>query len=150
MTFSLSRFCLIAAVGSIGIVTAGSAMAESGTRLQARLQTAVAKVQNACADDLKQYCSTVTPGEGRLLLCIEAHEDKISAKCDLALFEASRNLERTLDRVQLAADACWNDIQKQCANVPPGQGGVIQCLTSNKASLGMACQRVVGKLEAAK
>ena len=107
-------------------------------------------MQNACADDLKQYCSTVTPGEGRLLLCIEAHEDKISAKCDYALFEASRNLERALDRVQLAADACWNDIEKQCANVTPGNGGVIQCLTKNKASLGKACQRVIGRIEAAK
>src|SRR6478609_12039118 len=130
MTMSLSRLCLVAVVGAAGMLAGGSAMAQSGTRLEARLQAAVSKVQNACADDVMQYCSTVTPGQGRLLLCIEAHEDKISAKCDYALFEASRNLERALNRVQVAADACWNDIEKQCANVAPGNGGIIQCLAS--------------------
>src|SRR5690242_10706851 len=105
---------------AVALALAGPTVAASAAgRLEARLQAAVGKVQNACADDLKQFCSTVTPGEGRLLLCLEAHEDKISKRCDVALFDASRNLERALDKVQLAADACWADIEKLCSDAEP-------------------------------
>jgi hypothetical protein len=134
----------------VALVGATPTAAQTASRIEARVEAAVAKIRDACAADLKQYCSTVTPGEGRLLLCMEAHEDKVSTKCDFALFEASRNLERALDRVEMAADACWTDIQKSCADVPPGGGNILQCLASKKASLGKACQRVVGKFQAAK
>ena len=69
----------------------------------------------ACSDDIKKYCNTVTPDEGRLILCIEAHEDKISTQRDYALFEAARNLDRALDRIEQVADICWNDIEKYCS-----------------------------------
>ena len=29
-----------------------------------------------------KFCGQVTPGEGRLVLCMMAHEDKVSNKCD--------------------------------------------------------------------
>jgi hypothetical protein len=133
-----------------GIGACGPAMAQNVSRIEARLQAAVNKIQDACGADIKQYCSTVTPGEGRVLLCIEAHEDKISSKCDYALFDASRKLERALDRVEMAADACWADIQKSCADVPPGGGNILQCLASNKATVSKRCQAVVSKIQASK
>ncbi len=133
-----------------GMGACGTAMAQNASRIEARLQAAVSKLQDACGADIKQYCSTVTPGEGRLLLCIEAHEDKISSKCDYALFDASRKLERALDRVEMAADACWADIEKTCANVPPGGGNILQCLASNKATVSKRCQAVVSKIQASK
>jgi hypothetical protein len=55
---------------------------------------AVKKVEAACSADLKQYCNTVTPGESRILLCLEAHADKINDGCDYALLQAWRNLDR--------------------------------------------------------
>jgi len=115
-------------------------------KLVARLNAAVQKLETACGDDLKKYCSTVTPGEGRLILCMQAHEDKVSERCDFALFEASRNLNRALDRIDRAADICWGDIEKHCSNVPEGGGRNLQCLGSQKTSLTPACQIELGKL----
>ena len=31
----------------------------------------IGKVRAACDDDIKKYCSTVTPGDSRLMLCIQ-------------------------------------------------------------------------------
>jgi len=126
---------------------AQSALAQ---KVEARLTAAVQKVQDACSNELTQYCKSVTPGEGRVLFCMMAHEDKISPKCDLALYEASRNMERALDRLGETADACWGDIEKQCSNVQEGDGRIAQCLLSKKTSLSQACASAIDKLPTAK
>jgi hypothetical protein len=123
----------------------GDAVAQT-QQLAARLDAAVKKVEAACSDDLKKYCSTVTPGEGRLILCMQAHEDKVSEKCDFALFDASRRLNRALDRIDRAADICWSDIEKYCSNIPEGGGRILQCLTGQKTSITSACQSELAKL----
>ena len=46
-------------------------------------------LQEACKEDIKNYCSNVTPGEGRLLACAAAHEDKLSGQCSYALYQAA-------------------------------------------------------------
>lgn len=119
-------------------------------KVRARLDAAVNKIQAACASDLTKYCSTVTPGEGRVVYCVLAYEDKISTKCEYALYEASRNLNRALDAVGQVADACWDEIEKRCANIPEGGGRIAQCLLTNKASIKKACQSAVEKLPSAK
>lgn len=124
--------------------------AQAQSNLEARVEAGVKKIEIACSEDLKKYCNTVTPGEGRVYFCIQAHEDKISAKCDFALYEASRNLERALDRIEQAADACWGDIEQFCAGTPAGEGRIMQCLTAKKASLKPACQTVLGKFASGK
>ena len=142
------RWVAAVAVATGAIVFANIASAQSESSIETKLDEAVSKIQSACESDLKQYCSTVTPGEGRFLLCLEAHEDKISGKCDYALFEASRNLQRALDRIEMVADACWNDIEKHCADVEPGEGRVIQCLKKNSSSLEKTCEQAVGGVAA--
>jgi hypothetical protein len=104
-------------------------------QLAACLDVAVKKVEEACSDDLKKYCSTVTPGEGRLILCMQAHEDKVSEKCDFALFGASRKINRALDRIDRAAEICWSDIEKHCSNIPEGGRRILQCPTGQKTHL---------------
>ena len=37
-------------------------------------------VMKACETEINTYCSQVTLGEGRLLACFYAHEDKISGR----------------------------------------------------------------------
>ena len=63
-------------------------------------QLKLAKLQNACADETNKYCSTVTPGEGRLLYCMQAHEDKISAKCAYELEEAAARFQTSEDNLK--------------------------------------------------
>ncbi|HMA74661.1 MAG TPA: cysteine rich repeat-containing protein [Xanthobacteraceae bacterium] len=140
------RLPVSAAAAIIALGTAAYAQADVARQIEARLSAAVKKIEAACAEDAKKYCSTVTPGEGRLLLCMEAHEDKISTKCDYAVYEAARNLDRALNRIEQVADACWNDIEKHCANIAGGGGRIAQCLVAQKASLAPACQAEIAKV----
>ena len=148
---------MAARLGSLHLVitiTAGLLVFGDGAtaqnQLEARLAAAVRKIEMACSDDIKKYCNTVTPDEGRLILCIEAHEDKISTKCDYALFEAARNLDRALDRIEQVADICWNDIEKYCSHLPEGGGRIAQCLATQRTSLTPACQTETSKFQSGK
>ena len=142
----------IVAVMSAFLAFGSSANAQTAVsqKVGARLDAASEKIKAACGGDVTKYCSTVTPGEGRLIFCMMAHEDKLSSKCDYALYDASRKMERTLDLIEQAADACWNDIEKHCAKIPEGGGRIAQCLLDNKASVAKACQVAIEKFPAAK
>lgn len=144
----LIRGSVVALAAGLMTLAASIADAQSdrAAQLQARIMAGVKKLEAGCGADVKKFCSSVTPGEGRLFFCILAHEDKLSTKCDYALFEASRNLERALDRVELAADACWTDIEKHCADIPEGGGRIMQCLAGKKASVSAACRTAIDNI----
>ena len=57
---------------SIGSVSAQTDVTKT---LQEKLTARIAKLQSACAKDIKKYCKDVTPGEGRVIYCMQAHED---------------------------------------------------------------------------
>jgi hypothetical protein len=131
-------------VVALGVLTASvmpvSAQTAAERRIADRLEAATKKLHAACGDDLSKFCGDVAEGQGRLLLCLMAHEDKISAKCDYALYDAGRNLERALDRVEIVADACWKDIEANCGNVPAGGGRIGSCLVGAKDKLSAQCK----------
>ena len=145
-----SLFIIAAISAFLAFGSSANAQTSVAQKAEARLAAASAKLEAACGSDLAKYCSTVTPGEGHLIFCMMAHEDKLSSKCDYALYDASRKMERTLDLIEQAADACWNDIEKHCANIPKGGGRIAQCLLNNKASVARACRTVIEKFPAAK
>ena len=109
-------------------------------QMRARISGAVQQLKTACQDELRNFCGTVTPGEGRLLLCMQAHQDKISRQCELSLLETSRNIGKAVHHMETFAQVCWPDIQVHCS----GTGGsVAQCVIDNRSSLSAACQAVV-------
>jgi putative metallopeptidase DUF4344 len=114
------------------------------TQLETRIAAGAGKIRAACGDDIKKYCSTVTPGDDRLMLCIQAHEDQISHQCDYTLFEASRNLGQALDRIGQIADVCWDDIKRVCSPLPEGGWRIAQCLASQGILLTPACRTQIG------
>jgi Cysteine rich repeat len=135
---------------TLALVVSANAQTEAQKQLEARVAAAVKKLETVCGEDVKKYCSSVTPGEGRVILCLEAHEDKISEKCDAGIFEAAHNLGNAIHRVEEAADICWNDIEKYCVNVPPGGGHVVQCLANKKESIAPACHAIITNFMAGK
>jgi Cysteine rich repeat len=143
-TFGLSLFLALLITGNL------QAQTPTAENARERVTNAEQKLRVACGDDVTKYCSTVTPGEGRLLFCMMAHEDKISTKCDYALYSAARNLDRAIDFIEQAADACWSDIEKLCADVPEGGGRIAQCMLTKKATASPDCQKVLDRLPAAK
>lgn len=151
-----SRFAIIVFASAMTVWATGAGAQSAQTtglgshsaQIEARLEAGAKKIQAACGSEVKKFCGQVTPGEGRLTLCIMAHEDQIDPKCDLALYEAAHNLDQALNRIEEASDACWADIEKHCSDVSDGGGRIAQCLATKKASLSQACQNVLTKLSA--
>lgn len=112
----------------------------SRSDIRARVAQAIETIETACAADLEDFCSTVTSGEGRVAMCMLAHEDQLSSNCRSALSSVAMRLKRNVDRV---AEACWNEIQAQCGE----QGKIGQCLQQKRGSLSNSCQTIVGALE---
>jgi PRC-barrel domain len=113
---------------------------QSRSTLRERVVEAIKTVEEACATDLDEFCGSVTSGEGRIAMCMLAHEDQISSGCRSALHRAARTLKRNVDRV---AEGCWNEIQAQCGDT----GKIGQCLEQKKSSLSSTCQTIIGALE---
>ena len=117
----------------------------------AMLQKVTATIQNlekSCGKDIKKFCRNVTPGQGRVLFCMQAYEDKISARCAFDLREAEMNIQTVAAQLQQATEACGADIAKLCGKIQPGQGRVSACLAAQSASVSPACVAAVGKLQA--
>lgn len=116
--------------------------------LNATSATRAQDVLKACEADIKTFCSQVTLGDGRLLACMYAHEDKISPECDVAIADAADQLDWFLSSVREALETCAPDIQKHCADVDAGQGRIYACLRIKKDQIGDDCKAVVDNVTA--
>jgi hypothetical protein len=130
---------------SVGPVAAQTDITKA---IQQKLAAEVAKLENSCADDIKKYCSDVTPGEGRMIYCMHAHEDKISSKCGFDLEEAATDVQLSADNLKEAIAACKAEISGVCGTTLPGQGRIAACLMANKSTASKSCGEALGKIEA--
>ena len=103
-------------------------------------ETVMDYVLDACEADFKQYCSQVTPGEGRLLHCAAAHEDKLSGQCSYALYQAASALEQLTAAIVYVASECKTDIGNFCSAVEAGEGRILSCLADNQADVSDGCR----------
>ncbi|MDH5309728.1 MAG: cysteine rich repeat-containing protein [Gammaproteobacteria bacterium] len=103
-------------------------------------------VIKACEADLDRYCSQVTPGEGRILHCMAAHEDKISGRCQYAFYEAASLLEQMTVAIAYFASSCETEIDTLCADVEAGEGRILACLEENDAEVGDTCRQAISDL----
>jgi len=143
----------LAGFGTLALlVTLSASSASAQTNLakaiQQKLAAEAAKLENSCADDIKKYCSDVTPGEGRMIYCMQAHEDKISTKCAFDLEEAATDIQLSGDNLKDAVSACKAEIAGVCGKAQPGQGRVAACLVANKSTASKNCIEALDKIEA--
>lgn len=132
------------------ILSVGSASAQTnlGKTIVEKLTAKITKLENACASDIKKYCKDVTPGEGRMIYCMQAHEDKISPKCTYELGEAAASLQATADLLKDGVVACKAEITGVCGKIQPGQGRIAACLIANKSTASKDCADAIQKVEA--
>jgi hypothetical protein len=102
-----------------------------------------AEVLEGCNTELVRYCAGVTPGEGRLLACLFAYDDKLSGQCEFALYNAAVRLERALNTIAYVMSECDVEIESHCADVAVGQGRIAQCLMDHRGDLSEACSRAL-------
>lgn len=108
----------------------------------------VGKLEKSCAKDIKKYCSNVTPGEGRMIYCMQAHEDKISPKCAFELGDAASSVQNAADALKDAVIACKAEITGVCGKTLPGNGRIAACLIANKSTASTGCVEAIQKIEA--
>jgi len=113
-----------------------------GTQVLAA-ETIVDKVMTGCKKELDTYCKGVTPGEGRLVACLYAYEDKLSGQCEYALYDAAAQLERALTALSYVANECRDDLQKFCSDINPGEGRLMACMDKNEKQLSGRCKQAM-------
>jgi hypothetical protein len=102
------------------------------------------KLETACQGELNQYCRTVTPGAARGLACIYAHNDKLSRRCEDALYSSADELQNAMDNLNKFLEACQNDIMSYCSQIVVGEGRVLACLEKNKDKVSAKCNQIRG------
>jgi hypothetical protein len=134
---------LIGVVLCIVLVWAGAAAAGQQGPVEAVAQDLVKTVATGCEKELVSYCKDVTPGEGRILACLYAHADKLSGQCEYALFDAAAQLERAVAALSYVANECGDDLDKFCADVPAGEGRLLDCLEKNDREVSRRCKEAL-------
>lgn len=104
-------------------------------------QGLIETVANGCKDEIQKYCSQVTPGEGRMLACLYAFEDKLSGRCEYALYDAASRLERAVAALSYAVNECSADLKQYCGSVAAGEGRLLECLQKNDDKVSKRCKQ---------
>ena len=103
----------------------------------------VKTVVNGCTVELEKYCGQVTPGQGRVLACLYAYGDKLSAKCEFALYDAAVQLERAVAALGYVANECDADLDKYCGSVQAGEGRLLDCLDKHDKQVSERCKQAI-------
>ena len=104
-------------------------------------QSLLQSVATGCKAELESYCKEVTPGEGRILACLFARGDKLSGRCEYALYDAAVQLERAVAALTYVANECADDLDQYCSDVAVGQGRLIKCLEKNENKVSQRCKQ---------
>jgi hypothetical protein len=122
------------------IVFAGAATAQQKGPAEAAVEGLIETVATGCEKELAAYCQGVTPGEGRILACLYANEDKLSGQCEYALFDAAAQLERAVAALAYLVNECDDDLDSLLyAGVPAGEGRlcwIVWTRTKRKSAVG--------------
>jgi Golgi apparatus protein 1 len=94
---------------------------------------AQAQVAGPCAETVTKYCGNVTPGEGRLLKCLNDHRADQSIACQDWLDAQQKSLQ------ELNA-ACRDEIAGLCSFDLPDSIRIFRCLEENYVALRLDCR----------
>jgi hypothetical protein len=106
-------------------------------------QDLVETVANGCKTELEKHCNQVTPGQGRVLACLYAYGDKLSSKCEYALYDAAVQLERAVAALSYVANECDADLEKYCASIKPGEGRLLECIEKHDKEVSDRCKMAI-------
>ena len=102
--------------------------------------TAQAQFAGPCAETITKYCGDVTPGEGRILKCLNSHHDDQSIACKDWL-EAQQKSLKELNK------ACSEEIVRLCSYDVPDSIRIIRCLQDNYVGLKLDCREKLREIK---
>src|SRR5512135_2444329 len=100
----------------------------------------VETITRDCRGEIARYCGSVSPGRSRMLACLYAYSDKLTAACGFALIDGADQLDRSVANLALVAKGCGRDLRAFCSTVKPGEGRMLNCLDINKNKLSPQCK----------
>ncbi|HEY7746086.1 MAG TPA: cysteine rich repeat-containing protein [Desulfuromonadales bacterium] len=100
-----------------------------------------------CETEITTYCKDVSPGEGRILACLFAFQDKLSPKCEYALYDSASQLDRALNAITYAVNECRDDLKSYCADIKPGEGRLRDCLEKNEEKVSARCKTAIKEID---
>jgi hypothetical protein len=149
MKITMKLLAKLGVLPLLAVLSAGSVSAQTsvGKTILDKLNARVEKLESTCAKDIKKYCRQVTPGEGRMVYCMQAYEDKISPKCAFELEEAAASILTAADALKDGVIACKAEINGVCGKIKPGQGRIATCLLENKSTASAGCAEAIAKVQ---
>jgi hypothetical protein len=129
---ALIVFCVLA-------LAAGESSAQKGL---------VETVADGCKKELETYCKDVTQGDGRILACLYAYSDKLSAQCEYALYDVAAQLERAVAQLTYLVNECREDFKTYCAHIKPGEGRLLACIKKQEDKISSRCKQALKKVGA--
>jgi cysteine rich repeat protein len=106
-------------------------------------QSLVQTVAEGCRAELETYCKDVTPGDGRILACLFSRGDKLSGKCEYALYDAAAQLERAVAALAYVVNECADDLEQNCSGVAAGEGRLLDCIEKNDKNVSIRCKDAI-------
>ena len=77
------------------------------------------------------------------MACLYAYGDKLSSKCEYALYDAAVQLERAVAALSYVANECDADLEKYCGSIEPGEGRLLECLEKHDKQVSKRCKQAV-------
>ena len=114
-----------------------------GVRAFAAEKGLVETFADGCQKEIATYCKDVVPGRGRVLACLYARQDKLSARCEFAMYDAAAQLERAVAALTYLANECRDDLKAFCSDIKAGEGRLLQCIDSNKEKISSRCRQAI-------
>lgn len=103
----------------------------------------VETISRDCSREIALYCINVSPGRSRVLACLYAHSNKLSATCGFALIDGVPELDRSITNLALVTEGCGQDLRAYCSTVRPGEGRLLGCLENNKEKVSAGCKEAL-------
>jgi hypothetical protein len=98
-----------------------------------QIQNRSREIDQACANDVWQYCANVAPGADRIRVCLWANWDRLSSTCrDKAAAVA--------EKAQRLWDGCSADIPRLCPGMKQGGGQIFLCLKAQESKTSSQCR----------
>lgn len=129
------------------ILVAASLAFAAEDPLETAVEGALGTFVQGCEKELSTYCKDVTPGDGRILACLYAYQDKLSRRCEFALYDSAAQLDRALNALTYAVNECRDGLRARCADIKPGEGRLLDCLAKNEAKVSARCKTATEDVE---
>jgi hypothetical protein len=102
-----------------------------------------AAIRADCAKEIKNQCKGVKEGGGRMLACLYSHDSKLTRKCAAIVAVSIVRLGDALDALASVRRACEPDARRLCSGVMPGDGNLVDCLSTARKAVSSTCNQTL-------